>query len=67
LTNTSKPAPAKTNDVSVMTEPNRKAARVFSDILVGTYFLVLLALLLYAAYRYWRHQQNPARKFRHRI
>jgi prepilin-type N-terminal cleavage/methylation domain-containing protein/prepilin-type processing-associated H-X9-DG protein len=53
---------ANMDDDSAMSPGNRQAATVFRGFLAGTYFLVLLALLLYAAYRYWRWRQSPSRK-----
>jgi uncharacterized protein (DUF58 family) len=50
------------DDDSAMSPGNRQAATVFRGFLAGIYFLVLLALLLYAAYRYWRWRQSPSRK-----
>ena len=50
-----------------MSQANRDAARIFRGILAGTYFLILLALLAYAAYRYWRWRQSPANRFRRRM
>ncbi len=53
---------ANTDDDGTMSPGNRLAATVFRDFLVGTHFLLLLALLLYAAYRYWRWRQSPSRQ-----
>ena len=62
------PADAKVaspkDDNSTMSPTNRKVARVLGDFLGGTYFLILLLMLLYAAYRVWRWQQDPIRKRR---
>jgi hypothetical protein len=61
-TNKPKLVAANLDDDSVMSPGNRQAATVFRAFLAGTYLLVLLALLLYAAYRYWRWRQSPSRK-----
>jgi type II secretory pathway pseudopilin PulG len=52
------------DDNSTMSPTNRKVARVLRDFLGGTYFLILLLVLLYSAYRVWRWQQDPVRKRR---
>ena len=61
-TNAPKLVAANMDDDSAMSPGNRQAATVFRGFLAGIYFLVLLALLLYAAYRYWRWRQSPSRK-----
>ena len=61
-TNAPKRVAANMDDDSAMSPGNRQAATVFRGFLAGIYFLVLLALLLYAAYRYWRWRQSPSRK-----
>lgn len=55
---------ATTDDDSLMSPSNRKAAHVLRTVLAGSYFLILLLLLLYAAYRYWRWRQNVEYKRR---
>ena len=51
-------------DDSMMSPPNRKAARILRDFLGGTYLLLLLLMLLYAAWRYRRWRQEVERRRR---
>lgn len=53
---------APVDDDSAMSPANREVAHVLRGVLVGAYFLILLLLLFYAAYRYWRWKQHPVRK-----
>ena len=56
-----------TNDPDqAMSPAERKVARIFRSAMVGSYGLVLLALLAYVAYRYWRSLDQPADKRRSR-
>ncbi len=48
----------------MMSPFNRELAGVLRDIIAGTYFLILLLILLFAAYRIWRWTQHPERKRR---
>jgi len=52
------------DDGSDMSPANRHAAHVFRSLFFGTYFLILLLLLAYGGYRYWRWKQNLAHKYR---
>ncbi|HUC85946.1 MAG TPA: hypothetical protein VL970_12190 [Candidatus Acidoferrales bacterium] len=49
-----------------MTPPNRQVAHILRNVLAGSYLLILLILLLYAAYRYWRCREDRERKLRAR-
>jgi prepilin-type N-terminal cleavage/methylation domain-containing protein/prepilin-type processing-associated H-X9-DG protein len=58
---------ASPQDTHVTMSPaNRKMASVLRDVLVGTWFLVLLALLVYAIYRIrrWRQEVERRRQFK---
>lgn len=50
------------DDDSVMSPENRKAAHIMRSVLTGSYLLILILLLMYAAYRYWRWKQTAAYK-----
>ena len=47
---------------SLLSPADRKVASVLKTVLLGTYFLVLLLLLLYAAYRIRRWQKEVERR-----
>jgi hypothetical protein len=48
----------------VMSPTNQRVAHVLRNVLGWSYLLVLLALALYASYRYWRWQEDRKRRFR---
>lgn len=50
-----------------MSDGNREAARVFGGFLFGTYFLILVLVLAYLAYRVWKwHQKKEQARARAR-
>lgn len=67
LSDTNSPAakalPANANE-AMMSPFDRELASFLREIIFGTYFLILLLLLLFTAYRVWRWSQSPARKRR---
>ena len=55
---------SQVGDDSMMSPFNRELAGVLRDIIFGTYFLILLLVLLFAACRIWRWTQDPKRQRR---
>ncbi len=51
-------------DDSMMSPFNRELADFLRDLIVGSYLVVLLLILLFAAYRIWCWSQSPQRKRR---
>jgi prepilin-type N-terminal cleavage/methylation domain-containing protein/prepilin-type processing-associated H-X9-DG protein len=52
---------------ATMSPTNRKVASVLGGFLFGTYVLILLAVLAYAGYRFWRWRQEEERKRRRKM